>query len=150
MFSRYFPYFSPLKWLIPTVHMAVYRATNGRWSSKLKGQHMLLLVTRGRRSGRKRTVPLLYVPEGDDMIVIGSNWGGDHAPAWVANVLADDKAHVQAGRRKIRVAAHLAQGEERTRAWQLVTAQYPGYIDYAKRLKGVREIPLVVLRPSSK
>jgi deazaflavin-dependent oxidoreductase (nitroreductase family) len=147
VFSRYFPYFVPLKWLIPTVHLAIYRATNGRWSSKLKGQHMLLLTTRGRRSGRKHTVPLLYVPDGENMIVIGSNWGGEHAPAWVANVLADAKPRVQAGRRKTRVAAHLAQGDERARAWGLVTAQYPGYIEYAKRLEGVREIPLVVLRP---
>jgi deazaflavin-dependent oxidoreductase (nitroreductase family) len=145
--SRHFPYFTPLKWLIPAVHLAVYRATNGRWSSKLKGQHMLLLTTTGRRSGKQRTIPLLYVPDGDDMVVIGSNWGGQQSPDWVANVLANPEVRVQAGSRKVQARAHVAEGEERARAWSLVTAQYPGYQEYADRLRGTREIPLVVLTP---
>jgi deazaflavin-dependent oxidoreductase (nitroreductase family) len=147
VFARTFPYFLPLKRIIPAVHLAVYRATNGRISSKLAGQHMLLLTAKGRRTGKRRVVPLLYVPDGDDMIVIGSNWGGQHDPAWVANVLSDTKPRVQAYSQKLRVAAHLAQGDQRSRAWQLVTAQYPGYKAYATRLDGVREIPLVILTP---
>lgn len=137
----------PLKRLIPAVHLAVYRATNGRWSSKLKGQHMLLLTTRGRRSGKKRVVPLLYVRDGDDMIVIGSNWGGARGPDWVANVLGDPNVRVQAGNDRLRATAHVATGDERLRAWSLVTAQYPGYESYAERLRGVREVPLVILTP---
>lgn len=147
MFSRYFPYFLPLKRLIPAVHLAVYRATNGRWSSKLKGQHMLLLTTKGRRSGKERTVPLLYVPDGETMIVIGSNWGGENAPDWVSNIRAEPRVRVQTGKRTFRATARVAGGEERPRIWSLVTAQYPGYETYAKRLTGVREIPLVILTP---
>ncbi len=147
MFSRHFPYFTPLKRIIPAVHVAVYRTTNGRWSSKLAGQHMLLLTTKGRRSGRKRTVPLLYVPDGENMIVIASNWGGPQNPAWVANVLADPSPRVQARSRKMKVTARAASPEERARVWQVVTTQYGGYESYAKRLEGVREIPLIILTP---
>jgi len=145
--SRHFPYFTPLKWLIPAVHLAVYRATDGRWSSKLKGQHMLLLTTTGRRSGQKRTVPLLHVPAGKNMIVIGSNWGGSRSPDWVANIRANPEVSIQAGKRRVRATARVAEGEERARAWSLVTAQYAGYEAYAHRLRDVREIPLVILTP---
>lgn len=147
MFARTFPYLTPLKRVIPAVHLAVYRATKGRVSSKLAGQHMLLLTTKGRRTGKRRVVPLLYVPDGDDMIVIGSNWGGQRNPDWYWNVLADSQARVQAGPRKRRVTAHVATAEERPRVWSLVTAQYPAYEDYAARTEGIREIPLVILTP---
>ena len=132
------------------MHIAVYRATNGRWSSKLAGQHMLLLTTTGRRSGKQRTVPLLYVPDGEEMIVIGSNWGGERNQDWYWNVLANPAATAQAGRRKRRVVAHVATEDEWPRVWSLVTAQYRGYEAYASRLEGVREIPLVILTPVRK
>ena len=147
MFARTFPYFLPLKRIIPAVHLAVYRATNGRLSSKLAGQHMLLLTTKGRRTGKRRTVPLLYVPDGADMIVIGSNWGGQRNPDWYRNVLANPQACVQAGQRKRRMTARVVTTEERARVWSLVTAQYPAYVDYAARTLGIREIPLVILSP---
>jgi len=148
VFSRHFPYFIPLKRAIPAVHLAVYRATNGRWSSKLKGQYMLLLTVTGRHSGKRRTLPLLYVPDGEDMIVIASNWGGPKNPGWYRDVLANPDTRVQAGARNLRARARAATAEERPRIWSLVTKQYPGYVDYARRLDGVREIPLVILTPS--
>ena len=148
MFARTFPYFVPLKRIIPAVHLAVYRVTNGRYSSKLAGQHMLLLTTRGRHSGQQRTVPLLYVADGEKMIVIGSNWGGQRNPGWYWNLLAEPDARVQAGRRKLRVTARPVTADERPRAWGLVAAQYPGYKDYARRLQDIRQVPLMVLTPA--
>ncbi len=147
MFQKTLPWFTPLKRVIPAVHLAVFRATNGRLSSKLAGQKMLLLTTTGHRSGKRRTVPLLYVDDGESMIVIGSNWGGPRDPLWVRNVRENPHVRAQVGARKRRVTAHLATPEERPRLWALVTAQYAGYKDYATRLDGVREIPLVVLTP---
>jgi deazaflavin-dependent oxidoreductase (nitroreductase family) len=111
---------------------------------------MLLLTTTGRHSGKPRTVPLLYVPDGDEMIVIGSNWGGERNPDWYWNVLANPEAVTQTGRRKVRVIARAAPPEERPRVWSLVTAQYPGYEAYARRLQGIRGIPLVILTPVRK
>ena len=147
MFQRTLPWFTPLKRVIPAVHLAVFRASNGRLSSKLAGQKMLLLTTTGRRTGKCRTVPLLYVDDGEAMIVIGSNWGGTRDPLWVSNVIENPDVRVQVGSKKRRVTAHVATPDERPRLWSLVTAQYPGYETYAQRLGGVREIPLVVLTP---
>jgi deazaflavin-dependent oxidoreductase (nitroreductase family) len=65
----------------------------------------------------------------------------------VRNVLVNPEARVQVGARKRRVTAHIATPDERPRLWSLVTAQYPGYEAYARRLAAVREIPLVVLTP---
>jgi deazaflavin-dependent oxidoreductase (nitroreductase family) len=147
MFQRTLPFFVPLKRVIPAVHLAVFRATNGRLSSKLAGQKMLLLTTTGRRTGKPRTVPLLYVDDGATIVVIGSNWGGPAHPMWVRNLLANPEARVQIGPRKRRVTASVASGAERERLWSLVTAAYPGYNAYATRLADKREIALVVLTP---
>lgn len=147
MFQRTFPFFAPLKRIIPAVHLAVFRATNGRLSSKLAGQDMLLLTTTGRRSGKPRTVPLLYVPDGETYVVIGSNWAGPRHPLWVGNLLAKPEARVQVRSKRRRVTAHVAGGEERERLWALVTSQYSEYNEYARRIGDTREIPLVVLTP---
>jgi deazaflavin-dependent oxidoreductase (nitroreductase family) len=145
VFQRAFPFFVPLKRVIPAIHLAVYRLTNGRLSSKLAGQKMLLLTTTGRLTGKRRTVPLLYVDDGEAIVVIGSNWGGPAHPLWVRNLLAKPEARVQIGPRKRRVMASVASGPERERLWQLVTSTYAGYQDYARRIGDAREIPLVVL-----
>jgi hypothetical protein len=97
MFLRTFPFFVPLKRVIPTVQLAVFRATNGRLSSKLAGQKMPLLTTTGQRKGKPRTVPLLYVDDGEAMVVIGSNWGGSRHPQLVRNLRANPESKVQAG-----------------------------------------------------
>jgi deazaflavin-dependent oxidoreductase (nitroreductase family) len=147
MFLRTFPFFVPLKRVIPAIHLAVYRLTNGRLSARLAGQKMLLLTTTGRRTGKPRTVPLLYVDDGGTIVVIGSNWGGPAHPMWVRNLLAKPEARVQIGPRKRRVTASVASGSERERLWQLVTSTYAGYKNYARRIGDAREIPLVVLTP---
>jgi deazaflavin-dependent oxidoreductase (nitroreductase family) len=147
VFQKTLPWFTPLKRVIPAVHLAVFRATNGRLSSKLAGQKMLLLTTKGRRTSKPRTVPLLYVDDGETIVVIGSNWGGSAHPLWVRNLLANPEARVQIGPRKRRVTASVASGPERERLWRLVTSTYAGYKDYARRIGAAREIPLVVLTP---
>jgi deazaflavin-dependent oxidoreductase (nitroreductase family) len=147
MFQRTFPFFVPLKRVIPAAHLAVFRASKGRLGSKLAGQKMLLLTTTGRRSGKRWTVPLLYVGDGEAFVVIGSNWGGPRQTQWYRNLLAEPRAEVQVRSRKVGVSAHVAEGEERARLWELVTQQYAGYRVYAERLGERREIPLVVLAP---
>jgi len=147
VFQGAFPFFVPLKPAIPALHLAVYRLTNGRLSARLAGQKMLLLTTTGRRTGKPRTVPLLYIDHGETMIVIGSNWGGPAHPMWVRNLLAKPAARVQIGPRKRRVTASVASGPERERLWQVVTGTYAGYKDYARRIADAGEIPLAVLTP---
>jgi deazaflavin-dependent oxidoreductase (nitroreductase family) len=106
---------------------------------------ILLLTTTGRKSGRKRTIPLVYLPDGDNMVIIASNGGSDRHPDWWLNLKADPKAEVQVGPDIKPVIAEKARGRERERLWRAVTELYHGYDEYSRMTD--REIPVVVLRP---
>jgi deazaflavin-dependent oxidoreductase (nitroreductase family) len=111
--------------------------TRGRWAAAdWYGLPFLLLTTTGRKSGEPRTQPLLYVPDGDAFIVIGSNWGQPQHPAWTANLMAEPEATVTIEENKIPVRAALAAGAERDRLWGLATELWPAYTTYEKRASG--------------
>ncbi|HKT00132.1 MAG TPA: nitroreductase/quinone reductase family protein [Rugosimonospora sp.] len=125
----------------------VYQLTKGRWS--VIGRHglpSLLITTTGRRSGLPRTQPLLYATDGDGYVVVGSNWGQAHHPAWSANLLARPTAQVTLGDREFEVRATLTTGAERDRLWVLVQRIWPGYAAYAERADG-RQIRIFRLTP---
>jgi len=131
--------------------LRLYRLTRGRWS--VIGRHglpSLLITTTGRKSGLPRTQPLLYATDGDGdgYIVVGSNWGQEHHPAWTSNLLAQPTARVTLGDREFGVRATLTTGAERDRLWQLVQRIWPGYAAYAKRAEG-RQIRIFRLTPES-
>ena len=125
-------------------HRSVYRATGGRIGSKLMGLHMLLLTTVGRKTGLERVIPLACFPDGDDLVVVASNDGQAHHPAWWRNLQSNPDARVRFGREERRVRATLARGEERDRLWLRVKRENPRYTEYEKRT--TREIPVVILR----
>ncbi|MEV4642384.1 nitroreductase family deazaflavin-dependent oxidoreductase [Actinoplanes sp. NPDC049548] len=125
----------------------IHRLSRGRWS--VLGRHQLptlLITTTGRKSGQARTQPLLYAADGDGYVVVGSNWGQAHHPAWSANLLANPAARVTVGDREFAVRATLATGEERDRLWQLARRIWPGYDAYAERAEG-RQIRIFRLVP---
>ena len=128
---------------IGRVHTALYRATRGVLGGRIDGLDVLLLTTRGRRSGQLRTNPIPFFRDGADLVLIGSFGGGAHDPAWVWNLRADPKAAVQVRGRSAEVEARLAEGAERARIWQAVCADHPRYVEYQKRTE--REMPVVVL-----
>src|SRR5262245_36143213 len=97
------------------LHRRVYQATGGRLGGRMMGMPVLLLTTTGRRSGERRTNALMYLPEGETCVVIGSNAGEPQHPAWWLNLQADPRATVQRGRQEIAVVAREARGEERAR-----------------------------------
>jgi deazaflavin-dependent oxidoreductase (nitroreductase family) len=135
-------WFASLGRLVTPLDRRLYRLTHGRWS--VIGRHelpSLLITTTGRKSGLPRTQPLLYATDGDAYIVIGSNWGQAHHPAWSSNLLAQPSARVTLG-----VRAALATGAERDRLWELLTRIWPGYDAYARRAEG-REIRIFRLTP---
>jgi deazaflavin-dependent oxidoreductase (nitroreductase family) len=109
---------------------------------------MLLLDHVGARSGTKRTSPLLYIPDGDDVVIVASKGGFPKHPAWYHNLMATPDTEVQIGRERRAVHARVATPEERERLWPRVVKAYSTYDDYQARSKG-REIPLVILEPRS-
>jgi len=127
------------------VHTFVYRASRGRIGHTAPGWPTLLLLDHvGAKSGKKRTSPLLYVRDGDDVAVVASKGGFPKNPAWYYNLMANPDTEVQIGPERRLVHARIATPEERERLWPVAVKMYPGYEDYQTRSKG-REIPLVVL-----
>jgi deazaflavin-dependent oxidoreductase (nitroreductase family) len=135
----------PLIKFIATTHRCWYRSTGGLVGGRLGRARFLLLVTTGRKTGRRQTTPLTYIRHGDAYVVIGSNGGDDRHPAWWLNLRAGPRAEVQLGRRRVRVTASEATGDERARLWAEVTRSFPVYDRYRERTR--REIPVVILTP---
>jgi F420H(2)-dependent quinone reductase len=107
---------------------------------------MLLLNHVGAKSGTKRTAPLLYFPDGKDLVIVASKGGFPKHPAWYHNLTANPDTEVQVGSERRAVHARIAKPEERERLWPAAVRSYHGYADYQARSKG-REIPLVILEP---
>jgi len=130
------------------VHTFLYRHSGGRLGHTLPGVSgkMLLLDHVGAKSGAKRTSPLLYIKDGEDLVIVASKGGFPKNPAWFHNLKANPDTTVQVGGEKRAVHARVANPVERERLWPLVVKSYGGYEDYQARSKG-REIPLVILGP---
>jgi deazaflavin-dependent oxidoreductase (nitroreductase family) len=128
-----------------TLNKCLYRATGGVIGGRFGKANILLLTTTGRKSGRKRTTPLLYLKDGDDFVLIASNAGDDRNPAWWVNLKAAPHGRVQVGWAKTGVTARQASAEEKARLWPRITDVYPGYDEYTTRT--TREIPVVILTP---
>ena len=132
------------KWRnVTRIHSAVYRWSRGRLGARLAGIPMLLLTTVGRRSGLPRTLPLAYLADGDDFVVVASNGGQEVDPAWWRNLQQNPEAQVQVGRQTFRARARQADPTERARLWPLLTQANPAWAAYEKNTK--RRIPVVVL-----
>ena len=136
------------KWRnVTRIHSAVYRWSGGRLGARLAGIPMLLLTTLGRTSGLRRTLPLAYLADGDDFVVVASNGGQEVDPAWWRNLQQTPEAQVQVGKESFRVRARLAGPAERARLWPLLTKANPAWATYEKNTK--RPIPVVVLGRSA-
>jgi F420H(2)-dependent quinone reductase len=131
--------------VMSTLHTALYRATGGKWGGTMMKVPILLLTTRGRKSGKKRTTPLMYTRDGDNLVLIASVGGAPRNPGWYHN-LRGQEAEVQIGSERRPVRARDAEGEERERLWAEMVRLYPAYADYQKKTS--RRIPVVVLEPA--
>ena len=126
-------------------HTFWYRLTGGLIGGSIGGMSMLLLTTRGRKTGQPRTTPLQYLEDGENLVVIASNGGNPRHPVWWLNLEKNPQAKVQLKNQTKGVNAEAATGEERERLWRAAVDQYSGYEGYQKTAE--REIPVVVLRP---
>jgi deazaflavin-dependent oxidoreductase (nitroreductase family) len=126
------------------LHVRLFKATGGRFGSRIQRLPMLLLSTKGHKSGRIHTTPLGYLPDGDDLVVIASNGGRDYHPAWYRNIQANAHVLVQTRGEEERRVAIVASADEKARFWPRILAIWGGYGKY--REKTQRDIPLVILR----
>jgi deazaflavin-dependent oxidoreductase (nitroreductase family) len=127
------------------LNVPIYRMTRGRLMGKVGRAPVLLLTSTGRRTGQPRTAPVLYLADGDRVVVIGSNAGSAHAPAWSHNLKAKPDAEIEIRAERRQVRARVAEGEERAELWRKMNAQYGGFDDYDHRTS--REIAVFVLDP---
>jgi deazaflavin-dependent oxidoreductase (nitroreductase family) len=124
-------------------HVRVYRETDGERGYRWRGTTILLLTTRGRKTGEPRTMPLIHRVDGEHWVIVASKGGWPSDPVWYQNLLAEPDAEIQVRGERIPVHAHSASGEERARLWQAMVEVWPAYDEYQERTE--REIPVVVL-----
>ena len=130
------------------LHGTLYRATNGLIGHRIPGlAPMLVLDHTGARSGIERSTVLLYVTDGDNLVIVASKGGYPKHPAWFHNLRANPNTTVQVGSERRAVRARVADPDERVRLWPKVVHAYGGYADYQARTD--REIPLVILEPQA-
>ena len=142
----------PVAWVsaraLHRVDLLVHRATRGRttFSTVVSGLPVVMLTTTGARTGRSRTLPVLGIPDGDRMVVIASNFGQRHHPAWYHNLRALPFATVAGDGPAVAMRARELAGDERERYFAAGVAVNPGWTRYRGRA-GRRQIPVVMLEP---
>jgi F420H(2)-dependent quinone reductase len=130
------------------LHTLTYRLSGGLLGSRVPGgPPMLLLDHVGAKSAKKRTTPLVYLEDGENVVVVASKGGSPRHPAWFHNLRANPETIVQVGSRRIPVTARVATAKQHSRLWPRVVALYRGYELYQRRTS--RRIPLVILEPRS-
>jgi deazaflavin-dependent oxidoreductase (nitroreductase family) len=130
-------------------HTVVYRATSGLIGHRVPGApSMLLLDHVGAKSGTKRTSPLAYVEDGDDLVLVASKGGHPKHPAWYHNLRANPDTTIQVGSKRRAVRARIATPAEHKRLWPKAVKAYSGYSGYQERTN--RTIPLVILEPRTR
>jgi len=127
------------------LNVPLYRLSGGRIGGRIGRAPVLLLTTAGRKSGQPRTVPVVYLADGENLVVIGSNAGHTRTPAWSLNLKANPEAEVEVRRGRRPVRARVAAGEERADLWRRHNEQYSGFDEYEARTD--REISVFVLEP---
>jgi deazaflavin-dependent oxidoreductase (nitroreductase family) len=126
------------------LHARLYRITGGRFLPRwFAGAPVMVLETDGRRSGRKRSTPVLYLRDGDALVVLAANAGADRTPAWWLNLREAGSGEVVVGRHRMRVRPRLLSGTERDRVWPAYAEMYPQAAHYTRFTD--RELPLIAL-----
>ena len=127
-------------------HVRRYRETNGEvghiWR---EGSTILLLTTTGRKTGEKRTMPLIYAEDEGRYVIVASKGGAPDHPGWYKNLDKTPEVELQVKEQVFRARARTAHGDERTRLWRKMNQIWRHYDEYAERTQ--REIPVVILEP---
>jgi deazaflavin-dependent oxidoreductase (nitroreductase family) len=127
-------------------HVGLYKMSGGKFGGSMGGGKLLLLSTTGRKTGKPRTVPLMFIEDDKGNPVIAASFGGAPShPAWFSNIESNPTVRYQIGDREVPAKAEVLPGPERDKMWQALTSKYPRFAEY--QTKTSRVIPLVALRP---
>jgi F420H(2)-dependent quinone reductase len=124
-----------------------YERTDGAEGNTMQGKPVIILTSKGARSGKIRKTPLMRVEHDGVYAVVASKGGTPEHPVWYHNVKAHPHVELQDGAHKWDMVAREATGEEKSRWWERAVAAWPDYAEYQKKTD--REIPLFVLEPHS-
>lgn len=139
----------PPRWVLKAftrLHVWVYRLSGGRLMHTLGGDEICLVTMKGARTGRQRTIPLMYVPDGDSVLLVASQGGAPRHPAWYANLVAHPEITVEQGGRVRALRARQVGAEEKARLWPICVAHYAPYQAYQQRTD--RDIPVFRCEPA--
>jgi F420H(2)-dependent quinone reductase len=139
------PVFAWLFKLFTKIQVAIFRSTNGKMLASMRDMPILLLSTVGRKSGRIRTTPLMYLRDGENYVIIASNNGRDRHPAWFYNLQASPQVEIEIPGKRLQATASVASPDERDHLWPILVAKAPFYDGYRKKTS--RSIPMVFLKP---
>lgn len=137
-------------WLIKNIgkwQVSVYRATGGRVWNKFLGAPVAILTSVGHKSGEIRRTPLLYLEQGDSVVIAASKGGMSKPPVWMFNLQKTPECEIQIGPRNRMARAREATEAEEKDLWPKLTAIYADFDEYRARTEGVRHIPLFILEP---
>jgi deazaflavin-dependent oxidoreductase (nitroreductase family) len=123
----------------------VYKLTGGRLMGKFQGMPVMLLGFKGLKSGQQRTVPLMYVPYKEGVIVVGSQGGAPRSPVWVKSIQANPDVTAQYMGKKMKLRARQVDDAEKAEVWPTCVKHYPPFEDYQARTD--RNIPVFVCEP---
>jgi deazaflavin-dependent oxidoreductase (nitroreductase family) len=125
----------------------IMKATGGRVSLAVGALPVVVLTSTGARSGQRRETPVSYFTDGDDVILMASNYGGARHPGWYHNLLAHPECDLHTGQRGGSFVARATEGAERDRLFSLAVDLYRGYANYAQQTDGIRTIGVLRLTP---
>lgn len=134
-----------LKWVL-SVAVFLYRATGGRVGGSMNRVPVLLLTTTGRKSGKERTVPLVYIRDGSAYVITASAGGADKHPGWFFNVSSNPNVTIQVKDQQIKARAEVASPQKKSELWSQLLKVAPSFASYQRRTS--RDIPMVILRPA--
>jgi len=138
----------PPRWVLKLVsrtHILLNRITGGRAFNTLGGDEVCFVTMTGAKSGRKITMPLMYVPYGDGVLLVASQGGAPNNPVWYNNIAANPDIEVRHRTRRMKLHARLATPQEKLALWPVCDAAYAPFAEYRARTS--RDIPIFVCEP---
>jgi deazaflavin-dependent oxidoreductase (nitroreductase family) len=135
----------PPRWAMKAmtrIHVILHRLSGGKLFNSLSGDDVCFVTMTGAKSGRQITIPLMYVPHGEGVLLVASQGGAPRNPVWYKNLVAHPEISVSHRGRRMKLEARLASAEEKPGLWPICDANYAPYADYRKRTD--RDIPVFV------